>query len=150
MLKRREQGVSQEQISQQYGVSRSAVKRVEQAARQRYQKPVPAIGPSYPGKIDPEEWDLLLDRIDQGETFEQLAVVYGVSPVTLRRLEKVARQALERLERPRYRRWQIPPSQWPTILARIEQGVSQRQLAREYGVSPSTIKAVNRAARLQS
>lgn len=149
VLQQIEQGVSLSQIGKAYGVSRKAVKRVEQAARQRLQVEAHSSTPSYPGNILPNAWPELLERIDRGEAFAELASVYAVSPITLRRVEKVARQALGMPERPRYRHWQIQPSQWPAIVARLDQGVSQRQLAREYGVSPSTIKAVKRAARLQ-
>lgn len=149
VLQQIEQGISLSQIGRTYGVSRKAVKRVEEAARQRLHVPEQPSLLSYPGKIAPTDWPALLERIDQGETFEQLAQAYGVAPITLRRVEKMARKALGVPERPRYRHWQIQPSEWPTIVERIDQGASQRQLAKEYGVSPSTIKVVNRTARLK-
>jgi hypothetical protein len=42
--------------------------------------------------------------------------------------------------------WRIPASQWPTILRRVEQGESLRQMGRQYGVSYETIRRVLRAA----
>jgi transposase len=149
VLQQIEQGVSLSQIGKAYGVSRKAVKRVAQAARQRLQVEMHSSTPSYPGNISPAAWPELLERIDRGETFAELASVYGVAPITLRRVEKIARQALGMPERPRYRHWQIQPSEWPAIVTRIDQGVSQRQLAKEYGVSSSTIKVVYRTACLK-
>jgi transposase len=149
VLQQIEQGCSLSQIGREYGVSRKAVRRVVHAARERLQVPEPPDVPSSPGHIAPAEWTSVLARIDQGETHEHIASEYGVAEVTIRRVEKRARKALGAEERPRYRHWSIQPSEWPTIVARIDQGVSQRQLAKEYGVSPSTIKVVNRTARLR-
>jgi hypothetical protein len=42
--------------------------------------------------------------------------------------------------------WKIPPPQWPTVLRRVEQGESLRQMGRQYGVSYETIRRVLRAA----
>ena len=44
-------------------------------------------------------------------------------------------------------RWKIPPSEWPTVLRRVEQGEPLRKLAAEYTVSYETIRRVVRAAR---
>ena len=149
VLQQIEQGCSLSQIGRECGVSRKAVRRVVHAARERLQVPEPPDVPTYPGHIAPTEWATLLARIDQGETHERIAGDYGVAEATIRRVEKLARKALGAGERPRYRHWGIQPSEWPTIVSRIDQGVSQRQLAKEYRVSPSTIKVVNRTARLR-
>lgn len=43
--------------------------------------------------------------------------------------------------------WKIPPSEWPKVLRRVEQGVSLRQLGREYGISYEAVRRILRAAR---
>jgi Homeodomain-like domain len=48
-----------------------------------------------------------------------------------------------------YPHWKIPPSEWPTVLRRVEQGEPLRKIARAYHVSYETIRRVLRAARLQ-
>ena len=48
---------------------------------------------------------------------------------------------------PEHPRWKIPPSEWPTVLRRVEQGEPLRKLAAEYTVSYETIRRVVRAAR---
>src|SRR6266516_1903708 len=48
---------------------------------------------------------------------------------------------------PEHPRWKIPPSEWPTMLRRVEQGEPLRKLAAEYTVSYETIRRVVRAAR---
>lgn len=47
-------------------------------------------------------------------------------------------------------RWKIPASEWSSILQRIDQGETLRQVAREYGVSYEAVRRVVRAARSQS
>ena len=44
-------------------------------------------------------------------------------------------------------RWKIPPSQWGTVLQRVEQGEPLRHIARDYGVSYEAVRRVLRAAR---
>jgi hypothetical protein len=44
-------------------------------------------------------------------------------------------------------RWKIPPSEWATVLQRVEQGEPLRHIACDYGVSYETIRRVLRAAR---
>ena len=44
-------------------------------------------------------------------------------------------------------RWKIPPSEWTTVLQRVEQGEPIRHIARDYGVSYETVRRVLRAAR---
>jgi len=44
-------------------------------------------------------------------------------------------------------RWKIPPSQWGTVLQRVEQGEPLRHIARECGVSYEAVRRVLRAAR---
>jgi transposase-like protein len=137
-------------IARVYGVSPHVVKRVKERAPKRLHVPEPLSLREYPGHISPDEWSIILKRIDQGETFEHVARAYGVAPITIRRIEKCARATLGAPERPPFRHWLVPPSEWPTIVARLEQGATQRQLAKEYGVSPSTIKVVNRTARMRN
>ena len=48
---------------------------------------------------------------------------------------------------PEHPRWKIPPSEWPTVLRRVEQGEPLRKIAAEYTVSYETIRRVVRAAR---
>jgi len=43
-------------------------------------------------------------------------------------------------------RWKIPPSQWGTVLQRVGQGESLRQVAHDYGVSYEAVRRVLRAA----
>ncbi len=43
--------------------------------------------------------------------------------------------------------WKIPPSEWPTVLRRIDQGESLRKVARDYGVSYEAVRRVIRTAR---
>ena len=44
-------------------------------------------------------------------------------------------------------RWKIPPSEWGTVLQRVEQGEPLRRIARDYGVSYEAVRRVLRAAR---
>jgi hypothetical protein len=46
--------------------------------------------------------------------------------------------------------WKIPASQLSTVLQRIEQGETLRQVAREYGVSYEAVRRVIRATRKQA
>ncbi len=43
--------------------------------------------------------------------------------------------------------WKIPPSEWSTVLDRIDQGESLRKVARDYNVSYEAIRRVICAAR---
>jgi len=43
--------------------------------------------------------------------------------------------------------WKIPPSEWPTVLRRIDQGEPLRQVARDYDVSYEAVRRVVRATR---
>ena len=44
-------------------------------------------------------------------------------------------------------RWKIPPSEWPTVLRRIERGESLRKVARDYNISYEAVRRVIRLAR---
>ena len=44
-------------------------------------------------------------------------------------------------------RWKIPPLAWATVLQRVEQGESLRQVAHDYGVSYEAVRRMLRAAR---
>jgi hypothetical protein len=44
-------------------------------------------------------------------------------------------------------RWKIPPSQWGTVVQRVEQGETLRQVAHDYGVSYEAVRRVRRAVR---
>ena len=46
---------------------------------------------------------------------------------------------------PDHPQWKIPPSEWPTVLAQIDQGESLRQVAKDYGVPYEAIRRVLRA-----
>jgi hypothetical protein len=43
--------------------------------------------------------------------------------------------------------WKIPPTEWPTVLWRIDQGETLRTIARDYAVSYEAVRRVIRAAR---
>jgi LysM repeat protein len=45
--------------------------------------------------------------------------------------------------------WKIPPCERPTVVYRIDQGESLRQVARDYHVSYEAVRRVVRAARKQ-
>lgn len=145
LLKRIDQGASLSQIAREYGVSRKAVQRVEKAARQALS--APQRPPRY-RHIPRTEWPIIVNRIDQGETFSQIAKDYGTSETSVRRLEKEARQALN-MPRPLYIHWKIARSEWPAVLQRKEQGESLREIASSYGVSKATIRRTVKAAQKQ-
>jgi len=44
-------------------------------------------------------------------------------------------------------RWKIPPSEWGTVVHRVEQREPLRQVAHDYGVSYEAVRRVLRAAR---
>jgi hypothetical protein len=44
-------------------------------------------------------------------------------------------------------RWKIPPSEWSSVLQRVEQGEPLRHIGRDYDVSYEAIRLVLRAAR---
>jgi hypothetical protein len=44
-------------------------------------------------------------------------------------------------------RWKIPPSEWGTVVHRVEQEEPLRQVAHDYGVSYEAVRRVLRAAR---
>jgi hypothetical protein len=44
-------------------------------------------------------------------------------------------------------RWKIPPSEWATVLQRVDQGEPLRHIARDYGVSYEAVRRVLGAAR---
>jgi hypothetical protein len=44
-------------------------------------------------------------------------------------------------------RWKIPPSEWGTVLQRVEQGEPLRHIANDYGVSYEAVRRVLRAVR---
>jgi Homeodomain-like domain len=44
-------------------------------------------------------------------------------------------------------RWKIPPSEWATVLQRVEQGETLRHIARAYCVSYEAVRRVLHAAR---
>ena len=44
-------------------------------------------------------------------------------------------------------RWKIPPSEWATVLQRVEQGEPLRHIAYDYGVSYEAVRRVLCAAR---
>ena len=41
----------------------------------------------------------------------------------------------QRRARPDNQQWKIPPSEWPLVLARIDQGESLRKVAQDYNAS---------------
>ena len=47
---------------------------------------------------------------------------------------------------PEHPHWKIPPSEWPTVVRRIELGEPLRTVAEDYHVSYETIRRVIRAA----
>jgi hypothetical protein len=54
--------------------------------------------------------------------------------------------SLQRRPGPDHPQWKIPPSEWQSVLQRIEQGESLRTVAAEYGVSYQAVRRVVRAA----
>ena len=44
-------------------------------------------------------------------------------------------------------RWKIPPTEWGTVLQRVEQGEPLRHIAHDYSVSYESVRRVLRAAR---
>jgi hypothetical protein len=56
-------------------------------------------------------------------------------------------QLLQRYPGSQVPTWKIPPAEWPTVVARIEQNHEPlRQVARDYGVSYEAIRRVLKAA----
>jgi DNA invertase Pin-like site-specific DNA recombinase len=144
LLRRMEQGASLAHLAQEYQVSASTVRRTAQVAREKLQQPAQQV--QMPGKIAQTEWAGMLARLDRGETQAQVAHSYHVSARTIRRIETLARAQGIALPRLSSRRWRIPPVEWPTLLARIQEGVSRKQIAEIYGVSLPTLRKVYQAA----
>jgi len=86
-------------------------------------------------KISPTQWPTLLHRIEQGTPLRDLAQEYEVTWATIRRVELVGRRLFDLPDRPPVEQWNIPRELWPDIVSRVEQGASQMQVAREYGVN---------------
>lgn len=107
----------------------------------------PARKPHYRGNILPSEWPTILSRIDQGETFRQIALDYHISETSIRRIEKEARKSINASERPKHRREKVPTSEWPTILQRHEDGETLRAIADTYGITYETLRRIVRKAR---
>lgn len=140
LLQQRDQGISLAPLAQISEVAPSTVRRTEQAARQQLQRAVRSV--QTPGHIAPTEWPAILAHLDQGGTFAQLARRYHVSARTIQRIEALARAQEGAQPRASFRRWCLPSSEWPTILAYVEQGVSRTHLAEMYHISLPTIRKV--------
>jgi uncharacterized protein (DUF433 family) len=144
ILDRIGQGESLSSIATNYGVSYATIRHAEKAARQAYHAPERI---SSQWKIEQSHWAQIINRIDQGESLSQIARSYGVSKTTIQRVEKAARLLLQLPERgPRFR-CNIPPSEWPRILHRIDQGESFRYIALDYQISETSIRRIEQDAR---
>ena len=71
-------------------------------------------GPDNPRwKLPPSEWPKIVERVDQGESLQQIAVSYGVTYPVVRKAEKLARLGLNLPPRARPSQWKIPEEEWP-------------------------------------
>jgi hypothetical protein len=58
-----------------------------------------------------------------------------------------AASGIQRRPGPDNPQWKIPRSEWPTVLRRVGQGETYRQIASYYGVSYEAVRRVVKAAR---
>src|SRR5689334_19358033 len=80
-------------------------------------------------------WEELMAR--EGEEEQASALTVSLPRV----LPAQSRSAAENPQ------WKISPTQWPTLLQRIEQGTPLRELAQEYDVTWATIRRVEQVGR---
>lgn len=145
LLERIDQGEPLREVAKAYGVSYTTIRNAEKAARQALG--VPDRRQHSQWKIPPSEWPAILQRIDQGESLSQIAREYAVSRKAVQRVEKAARKVFNASERPPRYRCNIPPSEWSVILKRIDRGDTFNQIAKDYGVSETSVRRLEKEAR---
>ena len=127
IVKKWEQGVTQKELSKEYGVSDVTIsKRIsEYYEKEEKEKPKKRI------ELPIEE---IVKKWEQGVTQKELSKEYGVSDVTIsKRISEYYEK--EEKEKPK-KRIELPIEE---IVKKWEQGVTQKELSKEYGVSDVTI-----------
>ena len=127
IVKRWEQGTTQKKLSKEYGVSRVTIsKRIsEYYEKEKKEKPKQRI------ELQIEE---IVKKWEQGITQEKLSKEYGVSEYIIRKRISEYYEKEEK-EKPK-QKIELPIEE---IVKKWEQGVTQKELSKEYGVSRVTI-----------
>ena len=128
IVKKWEQGVTQKELSKEYGVSDVTIrKRIsEYYEKEEKEKPKKKI------ELPIEE---IVKKWEQGVTQKELSKEYGVSDVTIRKRISEYYEKEEK-EKPK-KKIELPIEE---IVKKWEQGVTQKELSKEYGVSDVTIR----------
>jgi Mor family transcriptional regulator len=145
-LQRIEQGTSLRELAQEYGVTWRTIRHAEQVGRRLFDLPDRPLVEQW--KIPREQWPGIVSRVEQGASQMQLAREYGVAKTTIYRVLQAVQRDQTPVVRPPHYPGGIAPAQWPTILERIDHGESLSSVAQSYGVVESTIRRVEKAARM--
>ena len=127
IVKKWEQGVTQKELSKEYGVSEALIGRRISEYYEKEEKGKPKQRIELPIEEIVKKWE-------QGVTQKELSKEYGVSDVTIRKRISEYYEKEEK-EKPKQR----IELQIKEIVKRWEQGTTQKKLSKEYGVSRVTI-----------
>ncbi len=127
IVKKWEQGVTQKELSKEYGVSRVTINKRISEYYEKEEKGKPRQRIELPIEEIVKKWE-------QGTTQEKLSKEYGVSGFTIsKRISEYYEK--EEKEKPK-QRIELPIEE---IVKKWERGITQKELSKRYGVSKSTI-----------
>ena len=132
IVKKWGQGVTQKDLSKEYGVSEALIsKRIsEYYEKEGKEKPKQRINLPI---------DEIVKKLGQGVTQKDLSKEYGVSEALINKriFEYYEKEGKEKPKRKTKRRINLPVDE---IVKKWGQGITQKELSKEYGVSDGTIK----------
>ena len=136
IVKKWEQGVTQKELSKKYGGSQELISKRIIEYYEKEEKEKPKRKTKQRIKLPVEE---IVEKWEQGTTQKELSKEYGVSDDTVKKRisEYYEKEGKEKPKRKTKRRINLPVDE---IVKKWGQGITQKELSKEYGVSDATIK----------
>ena len=136
IVKKLGQGVTQKDLSKEYGVSEALINKRIFEYYEKEGKEKPKQKPKQRINLPVEE---IVEKWEQGTTQKELSKEYGVSDNTIEKRisEYYEKEGKEKPKRKTKRRINLPVDE---IVKKWGQGITQKELSKEYGVSDGTIK----------
>ena len=138
IVKKLGQGVTQKDLSKEYGVSEALINKRIFEYYEKEGKEKPKQKPKQRINLPVEE---IVEKWEQGTTQKELSKEYGVSDNTIEKRisEYYEKEGKEKPKRKTKRRINLPVDE---IVKKWGQGITQKELSKEYGVSDGTIKKI--------
>ena len=136
IVKKWGRGVTQKDLSKEYGVSEALINKRIFEYYEKEGKEKPKQKPKQRINLPVEE---IVEKWEQGTTQKELSKEYGVSDNTIEKRisEYYEKEGKEKPKRKTKRRINLPVDE---IVKKWGQGITQKELSKEYGVSDVTIK----------